>query len=273
LFTTGIIDRTIIIHLINIKVDKLAVTTKEIIISGDIHDQLLGLTEQHIVSRPQVTQQNKRCQVGIHKLMLPAFKVLKNEAETQGIELTIASGFRSFERQLNIWNNKFSGKAAIKDAHGNTIDISKLTELEIINAILLYSALPGASRHHWGCDIDVYAPNLLIHDQPLQLEPWEYETGGPMEKLSFWLKINANKFGFFFPYDLNRGGISVEPWHLSFAPIACQYQNFFKLDALKKVLSQTDILGKAEIINNLSEIYIRFINNTNPYNFTRSPNG
>jgi len=249
------------------------VTTTKIIISADIHDQLLGLTEQHIVYIPQVTQQNKRCQVGIHKLMLPAFKAFKNEAETLGIELSIASGFRSFERQLNIWNNKFSGKAAIKDAHGNTIDISKLTDLEIINAILLYSALPGASRHHWGCDIDVYAPNLLSHDQLLQLEPWEYETGGPMEKLSFWLTANANKFGFFFPYDLNRGGISVEPWHLSFAPIAFQYQNLFKLDALKKVLNQTDILGKAEIINNLSEIYIRFINNTNPYNFTRSSNG
>ncbi len=256
------------------KLDKTVVTTKEIIISGDINTQLLGLTEQHIVSIPQTAQQTKPCQqVSVHKLMLPAFTALKNKAEKSGIELTIASGFRSFERQLNIWNNKFSGKLAIKDIHGKAIDINKLTDNEIVNAILLYSALPGASRHHWGCDIDVYAPNLLNTDQALQLEPWEYKTGGPMEKLSCWLDVNANKFGFYFPYNAYRGGIATEPWHLSFAPIALQYQHNFKLTTLEDILTKTDILGKEVIINNLSEIYTRFINNINPYDFTRSSNG
>ena len=238
----------------------------KITITGDIQAQLLGLTEQHIICLPQNTTQQKQSNIAIHQLMLPAFQSLKNQAKKSGIELTIASGFRSFERQLNIWNNKFIGKSVIKDITGKTVDIATLSTIEIIDAILLYSALPGASRHHWGCDIDVYASNLLTKEQSLQLEPWEYQRGGPMEKLSCWLEKNAAQFGFYYPYDQYRGGIAAEPWHLSYAPIALQYQNNFNLTALKQHLTQIELAGKAVIIDNLSDIYTTFINNINPCN-------
>ena len=44
--------------------------------------------------------------------------------------------------------------------------------------ILRWSALPGGSRHHWGTEIDIFDPDLLPQGQSLQLEPWEYESGG-----------------------------------------------------------------------------------------------
>jgi len=252
-------------------------------ILGDINKQLLGLTDQHIhylstdslsnksLSNASLTppyagravQTPSTPQMGIHRQMITAFAALQQSAKTAGIALKIASGFRSFERQLLIWNNKFIGNTAIKKANGDTVDISGLTDWQIIEAILLYSALPGASRHHWGCDIDVYAPNLLACGESLQLEPWEYQESGPMAKLSTWLSQHAAKFGFYLPYDCYRGGVAAEPWHLSFAPLAQQYQATFNLQALQQCLINSDIASKAVIIDNLTTIAQRYINNTN----------
>ncbi|MDX2367023.1 MAG: M15 family metallopeptidase [Colwellia sp.] len=247
--------------------------TNDVTVLGDIDKQLLGLTDQHIHylghrclandNAIKPVQATSRSHIGIHQQMNTAFKALKYSAQTAGIELKIASGFRSFERQLQIWNNKFVGNTAIKKANGETVNINRLSEWQIIEAILLYSALPGASRHHWGCDIDVYAPNLLPAGESLQLEPWEYQEYGPMEKLSIWLTQNAAGFGFYLPYDCYRGGVAEEPWHLSFSPLAKQYQATFNLQALQTCLINTDIAGKMAIIDNLAEIAERYINNVN----------
>lgn len=232
-----------------------------------IENQLLGLTDGHIKyfdqSTNQVFEKGKDSKVlGIHGMMLNDYQSLISSAKKENIDIKIASGFRSFERQLLIWDNKYTGKTPIKDIDGKLVNISKLTELQIIEAILLFSALPGASRHHWGCDIDVFAPNLL-NGKVLQLEPWEYATSGPMGRLSSWLKDNAHKFGFYFPYDCYRGGISAEPWHLSYAPLAQHYQSSFSVDLLKELLLKTNIAGKGTIVKNLSDIHKRFINNVN----------
>jgi len=229
-----------------------------IITTNDLSAQLHGLTDAHIY---YLEQDNAR-PIGIHHLMLADFQALVTSAAKANLRIEIASGYRSFERQLLIWNNKFSGKTVIKKMNGKQMDITTLNEDEIIESILLFSALPGASRHHWGCDIDIYAPNLLI-DKSLQLEPWEYSKSGPMAKLSTWLKDNAMKFGFYFPYDNYRGGIAAEPWHLSYAPLAKQYQSALNVDELRACLIQADIDGKAAIIENLPKIYKRFISNIN----------
>ncbi len=236
---------------------------------NDISAQLLGLTDEHIHYFKH-EQKNKKTAnakaLGIHHQMLTSFQSLVANAAKDNIEIKIASGFRSFERQLLIWNNKFTGKTAIKAINGEQVNISELSKLEIIEAILLFSALPGASRHHWGCDIDIYAKNLL-GGKALQLEPWEYNSSGPMAKLSSWLTDNAEKQGFYFPYDKFRGGIAAEPWHLSYAPLAKQYQSTFNLALLKERLLQADIAGKEVIIEYLPEIFKRYINNVNTPHF------
>ncbi|MEZ9548327.1 M15 family metallopeptidase, partial [Vibrio crassostreae] len=95
-------------------------------------------------------------------------------AQLAGFKMEIASGFRDYERQSLIWNRKFSGEALILDSESQPLDASTLTEHQKLSAILRWSALPGASRHHWGCDFDVFARNLLPESTQLQLEPWEY---------------------------------------------------------------------------------------------------
>ena len=213
--------------------------------------EVYGQTNQHI----HFYHEN----LGIHKGMIQPYEQLQAAAKQAGFDLTIASGFRSFERQLMIWNNKFTGKARVKDAKGNTVNINVLTELEKIHAILLYSALPGASRHHWGCDIDIYAPNLLDTDKTLQLEPWEYQINGPFASLSVWLTKYIHTSDFYFPYECYQGGVAAEPWHLSYAPISHKYQQYFNIKALAKVLEQSTIQGKETIVNHLDDIVARYV--------------
>jgi LAS superfamily LD-carboxypeptidase LdcB len=234
-------------------------------ISGELPKQVAGLTDQHIHYFENDTKKipspaSNAKKIGIHQLMLNDYNALVTDAATDDITIKIASGFRSFERQLLIWNNKFTGKTPIKDIDGAIVNINKLSDLEIIEAILLFSALPGASRHHWGCDIDVYAPNLL-GESVLQLEPWEYTSSGPMSKLSSWLVNNAGIYGFYFPYETFRGGIAAEPWHLSYTPLAQQYQMVIDTELLHTLLSTADIAGKETIIKHLPMIYTRYISN------------
>jgi LAS superfamily LD-carboxypeptidase LdcB len=215
--------------------------------------QLLGQTDVHL---HYVSER-----VAIHKEMKSAFELMVNAAKADAIELKIASGFRSFDRQLMLWNNKFSGKTSIKNSAGNVVSPEHLSPLELAHSILLYSALPGASRHHWGCDIDVYAPNLLAKDYQLQLEPWEYSEQGPLAKLSAWLGQHAHQFGFYFPYATFQGGVAEEPWHLSYLPLAQQYQQAFDVGLLVEALNNSAILGKHIIIENIDDIAKRYINN------------
>ncbi|PKI18026.1 M15 family metallopeptidase [Colwellia sp. 12G3] len=215
--------------------------------------QLLGQTEAHL---HYVSER-----VAIHQGMKDAFELMVSAAKDDAIELKIASGFRSFDRQLMLWNNKFSGKTSIKNSAGDLVSSKHLSPLELVHSILLYSALPGASRHHWGCDIDIYAPNLLAKDYQLQLEPFEYSEQGPLAKLSAWLVKHAHQFGFYFPYARFQGGVAKEPWHLSYWPLAQQYQQAFDVELLTQTLNKSAILGKQAIIENIDDIAKRYINN------------
>ncbi len=49
--------------------------------------------------------------------------------------------------------------------------MAALSDLEKCKAMLRWSAVPGASRHHWGTEIDIFDPDLLPENTPLLLEP------------------------------------------------------------------------------------------------------
>jgi LAS superfamily LD-carboxypeptidase LdcB len=216
-------------------------------------ETLTGQSEQHIYWLSTNT--------GIHLDVLEPWQKLCAAAEEQGFNLTIASGFRSFDRQLAIWNKKCLGQLVIKNMDNKPVDVNNLSEDELIQAILTFSALPGASRHHWGTDVDFYDKNALADDQTLQLEPWEYQENGPFFALTQWLKQHAASYGFYFPYDKYRGGIAAEPWHLSYFPIAEQFEKQLTQEKLYTCLQSSDIKLKAKILMTLSEIYNQYIIN------------
>lgn len=204
---------------------------------------------------------------GIHHDVVEPWKKLCEAAAEQGFDLAIASGFRSFERQLAIWNKKCSGQLTIKDIDNEQVDINELSSEDVVKAILTFSALPGASRHHWGTDIDFYDKSALPSEQTLQLEPWEYQENGPFSELTNWLKQHAHVYGFYFPYDKYRGGIAAEPWHLSYFPIAKHYEKQLTIATLTSCLQSSDIINRSLILEKLSTIYAQYIFNIGHFNY------
>lgn len=197
-----------------------------------------------------------------HKSVIGPLIQLATNAEAAGFCLKVASSYRSFERQLLIWNDKAAGKRAVLDDAGIAVDTTLLSDEEKMFAILRWSALPGASRHHWGTDFDVYDAAHITPDYKLQLTLDETESGGPFEKFHQWLTtdLENNSHGFFRPYLAGVGGIAPEPWHLSYAPIANQYATQLSETILRTKIQSTDIALKDSILENLDKIFQLYIN-------------
>ncbi|MFA0443003.1 peptidase M15 [Vibrio sp. 10N.286.49.C2] len=186
---------------------------------------------------------------------------LTQAASDAGFVLYIASGYRSFERQLTIWNNKMTGKQPILDSHGIPLISEQLTEKEKVYAILKWSALPGASRHHWGTDFDVYAGNSLPENTPLKLEPWEY-IDGHQSAFYQWLKAHLPASGFFLPYQQDLvNGVAFEPWHISHQKASQSMLAALSLEQLHRAIEQSAILGRNTILSELNNIYNQYILN------------
>ena len=147
---------------------------------------------------------------------LKAFIRMAKAAAKDGVTLTLVSGTRNRNRQIEIWTDKWNRFS------GNDIDRAE--------EILLYSSMPGTSRHHWGTDFDLNS-----------VEP-EYFESGQGEKVYAWLEEHAIDFGFFQPYIAKgsdrKEGYREEKWHWSYYPIAHQM-----LKAYKRMVSYEDITG------------------------------
>jgi len=221
--------------------------------SIDMKNIVTGKTQDHLVL-------DEESNLLIHKEAIASLKTMREEAVAAGFSLKLASGFRSFDQQLNIWNKKALGLRPLLDSSGLALDYSTLTSTEIVYAILRWSALPGASRHHWGSDIDVYDSSRMPEGYKVQLVPQESGPGGIFEEFHLWLDDNLKHFNFFRPYAHDLGGIAPERWHLSYAPLANEFQKALTYELLEETISGAEIELKPVILKELPEIYQRFIN-------------
>lgn len=216
-------------------------------------EMLTGKSRAHLLHLPTTHSNNHFLQLDA----LLAFQGLQNAADRAGFNLQPASSFRDFSRQQLIWNNKFLGLRKVHDDAGNPLDLSMLAPWEKAQAILRWSALPGASRHHWGTEIDIFDPDLLPEGQALQLEPWEYQQGGYFFELSEFLAENLAKFDFGLPFLPQPEGkkIGLEPWHISYLPLAQQAQQQFTPEVLLSAWENEDVAGKEMLKLHLADIF------------------
>lgn len=197
----------------------------------------------------------------LHRQVVQSFLAMRAAAGAAGIELVAFSTFRDFDRQLGIWNGKFRGERPMQDRSGKVLDALALSRQERVEAILWWSALPGASRHHWGTDFDVMDARAMPPGYRLQVVPEEYRGDGLFHRLTKWLDAHMHAFGFFRPYATDRGGVAPEPWHLSHAAIARRAQAALSLDSLHAVLTASDIEGKSEVLATLAHSYSNYVLN------------
>jgi LAS superfamily LD-carboxypeptidase LdcB len=218
-------------------------------------EQLLGLDASHLV--PYGLNHQLQTEVA------QAFSHLQAAALNDGIDCQIVSSYRSFSAQQAIWQQKWSGLRPLLDINEQVIDGATLNDEQKLFAILTWSALPGASRHHWGTDLDVYDQRqVTLQQHPFKLVNAEYcQTSGPCFALNNWLSRHAEDFGFYRPYVHYTGGVASEAWHLSYAPLAEHYLQDFDLDALLDTLTKVDLAGIDNIKKHAVDIYHRFILN------------
>jgi len=214
--------------------------------------QLTGKSSDHIIAIDE-----PRCEV--HAGVEKPLRELIGAAREAGIELVPVSSFRTFARQLSIWNGKFAGEKPLYDASGKLLDAISLTPDERVAAILLWSAVPGASRHHWGTDLDLIDRAALPAGYRVQLVAAEFEAGGPFEKLGKWLNEEAGRFEFFRPYRGALSGVAPEPWHWSYAPIAEAARAQLTPDILRAAIQDSPLLGKECLLGRMDELHARFV--------------
>ncbi|MGI1999044.1 M15 family metallopeptidase [Shewanella frigidimarina] len=211
--------------------------------------KLYGLDDRHLVSIGQFLLEQRTA---------TAFLQLQCAASVAGFDVQICSAYRPFDRQLSIWNAKATGQRPLLDQDSNPVEFTSLTPQELIDTILIWSALPGASRHHWGTDFDIYDANN-ISKQALQLITAEYTADGPCAHLHKWLISHAADFGFYFPYQPDLSGVSPEPWHMSYFPVANELLEQFSADEFAKVLSAAEISLKSPLIERLTELVNHYV--------------
>jgi len=216
--------------------------------------ELTGRATTHVVQCEELA-------AAVHREALEPYLALKAAAATDGIELQIVSGFRDFGAQVRIWNAKYRGERPLYDEAGNIRDHASLDLGQLIAGILCWSALPGASRHHWGTDLDVIDRAAMPENYRYRLLPEEYETGGVFHRLHAWLEKNIARFGFFRPYAKYRGGVYPEPWHLSHTAISTAALQLLTPDLVAQTLRTSDVLGKEQVLAQMPDIYRRYVAN------------
>lgn len=168
----------------------------------------------------------------LRKETYEAFIHMAEAAKADGVNLIIISATRNYFQQKAIWERKWMAEASIKN------------EADRAKKILLFSSMPGTSRHHWGTDMDLNDLNN------------EYFDSGEGLKIYEWLKAHAHEYGFCQPYtskENGRTGYEEERWHWSYTPLSVPfleaYKTTIKLNDIKDFLG-SDTAPKLDVIVN-----------------------
>jgi len=116
-----------------------------------------------------------------------ALMTLINAAKAEGLSIQALSGYRSYSRQVTVYNNEVA-------TYGQAVADTE-------------SAKPGHSEHQTGWAVDVGGGGCGIEDC----------FGATAE--GKWLAINAYKYGFIVRYTAEKQAITgyrAEPWHIRY---------------------------------------------------------
>lgn len=218
-------------------------------------EQLTGRTQEHLLPIEETPYL-------LHKQAINDFYRLRDEAKNAGFNLWVVSTFRDFETQKKVWDEKAKGKRALLDHTGEPMDYSSLEQEQILMAILRWSAIPGASRHHWGTDLDVIDKDAVPEGHHVELRPSEVQ--GMFAPFYEWLgkRIERNEsFGFFRPYKDELGGVNPEAWHLSYAPVSVSFLETYHLDTFVQNLETSDFELKGHLLKRPDYYYQQFFKN------------
>ena len=177
----------------------------------------------------------------MHKDAYAAWVSMAEAAASDGVTLKIISAARNFEYQKGIWERKWNGQTILSDG----TDASTIADsLERAKKILLYSSMPGTSRHHWGTDIDM---NNFNNDY--------FEQGRGLAEYT-WLSQHAERFGYHQPYtskDKGRTGYEEEKWHWTYSPISNLLTSYAKNSLTNEMIDGfmgCEVADRLDVVSN-----------------------
>ena len=118
--------------------------------------------------------------------VLSSFDEMKNDARSAGLNIYIASGFRSYSRQIYLYNHYVNRDGQVQAER--------------------FSARPGHSEHQSGYSFDL---NTITDKQGTSKE-------------SIWVAEHAHEYGFIVRFPAGKEeltGYLYEPWHLRYVGI------------------------------------------------------
>ena len=135
---------------------------------------------------PKLTEAVKGSGVKMDYRVAPHYQEMYNAAKKDGITLTPVSGYRSYERQKNNFENQ------IKDQGMNKVDATvKASQIRL---------LPGTSEHNAGIAMDICSLSETFENTK------EFK----------WLQAHAHEYGFIMRYPKDKVNVTkiiYEPWH------------------------------------------------------------
>ncbi|MGJ8667478.1 MAG: M15 family metallopeptidase [Patiriisocius sp.] len=199
-------------------------------------NQLIGKGNEDIVGDSYTSKMQKDAK--------GAFLKMKEAAAKENLNIEIVSAYRSFERQKEIFEGKYS-----------RFTKQGLTPEAAISKIIEYSTIPGTSRHHWGTDIDIIDTNAPRPKSVLLAE--NFHGKGPYCKLKEWLNDYSKDFGFYEVYtdNANRKGFKYEPWHFSYAPVSKPMLKAYETLDLKIILLEEKVMGSQHFTDEFITTY------------------
>ncbi len=179
----------------------------------------------------------------LHKEALEQFIHMYEAAKAKDINLVIRSATRNFNYQKSIWEAKWSGNRILSSGINAAKDIKE----PVVRAkeIMKYSAMPGASRHHWGTDIDLNAFDNAY-----------FESGKGKQEYD-WLVSNANTYGFYQVYtpkgEDRPSGYEEEKWHWTYKPVSKHLTAFAQeklTDSTFHNFSGSELAPQLQVVSN-----------------------
>lgn len=204
--------------------------------------------EDLIFARIEKPYTNKST-IFMHSEAYEAYKKMYAAAALEKIDLKIISAFRSFNHQKSIWESKWTGARKVL---GQDLSKKYTNPEQRAKVILLFSSMPGTSRHHWGTDVDIYS-----------LEDKDFLSG--KGKIIYdWLSSHASEYGFcqvYTPKPESRAtGYEEEKWHWSYKPVA-----ELRLEQYKKHIKYTDLVGfKGDRVAKKIQVIENYVFGINP---------
>ncbi len=199
--------------------------------------QLVVIPQQENSEVLKLTGQFPNPENALESQVQRALEKMQQAAQAAGIQIKLVSGYRSFDKQVQIWNRKYDYYAE-----------QALNADAIFDKIVAYSTVPGTSRHHWGTDVDLV--DGAVTAQGDLLVATNFEENGPFYNFKLWMDQHASSFGFEQAYTLNddRPGFAYEPWHYSYVSLSRKrYHDYLtQIDVLQFLRGQ-NIKGLKEI--------------------------